>query len=78
MIRSKYEKIPIVVRYHDLSREKELLENGANIVVPETYETGLQLGGAVLKEIGVSEYEVSRLKNKFRAGNYIYSKEATD
>jgi len=39
--------------------------------VPETYETGLQLGGAVLKSIGVSEFEVSRIKNQFRAGNYI-------
>jgi len=66
-----YPHLPIVVRAKDLSNAEELRANGAKIVVPETYETGLQLGGAVLKAIGVSEFEVSRIKNQFRAGNYI-------
>jgi len=69
-IRNISEDVPIIVRDSDLSAQSQLLAIGANSVVPETYETGLQLGGAVLKTIGVSEYEVSRIKNKFRAGNY--------
>ena len=66
-----YPLLPIVVRASDLSNSKELYASGAKIIVPETYETGLQLGGAVLKAVGVSEFEVSRIKNLFRAGNYI-------
>jgi CPA2 family monovalent cation:H+ antiporter-2 len=63
--------LPIVVRAKDLSQAEELHAVGAKIIVPETYETGLQLGGAVLKSIGISEFEVSRIKNQFRAGNYL-------
>lgn len=70
-IAKAYPKLPIVVRAKDLSKSTELYAIGAKIIVPETYETGLQLGGAVLKSIGVSEFEVSRIKNQFRAGNYI-------
>ena len=70
-IANLYPDLPIVVRAKDLSKAEELYAAGAGIIVPETYETGLQLGGAVLKTIGVSEFEVSRIKNLFRAGNYI-------
>lgn len=71
IISKVYPRLPIVVRSIDLSKTDELYGAGASIIVPETYETGLQLGGAVLKSIGVSEFEVSRIKNQFRAGNYI-------
>ena len=71
IISREYPQLPIVVRSKDLSNTAELYGVGASIIVPETYETGLQLGGAVLKSIGVSEFEVSRIKNQFRAGNYI-------
>ncbi|AZL15450.1 cation:proton antiporter domain-containing protein [Rickettsiales endosymbiont of Stachyamoeba lipophora] len=77
-IRNKYKNIPIIVRYRDMSQQNELKAKGATAVVPETYETGLQLGGAVLKAVGISEYEVSRIKNKFRAGNYLYAKESDE
>lgn len=66
-----YPHLPIVVRSKDLSDAESFYAAGAKIIVPETYETGLQLGGAVLKAVGVSEFEVSRIKNLFRAGNYI-------
>jgi len=71
IITRTYPKLPIVVRSKDLDKAAEFYEAGAKIIVPETYETGLQLGGAVLKAIGISEFEVSRIKNQFRAGNYM-------
>lgn len=71
IIAKNYPRLPVVVRAKDLSKSTELYSSGASIIVPETYETGLQLGGAVLKSIGVSEFEVSRIKNQFRAGNYV-------
>lgn len=71
VIREYMQDIPIVVRAKDLSHEKEWYNAGATMIVPETYETGLQMGGAVLKSVGVSENEVSRIKNQFRKGNYV-------
>lgn len=71
IISINYPTLPIVVRANDLSKAQELYAAGAKVIVPETYETGLQLGGAVLKAVGISEYEVSRIKNLFRAGNYV-------
>ena len=73
-IRDKYDKVPIIVRSEDLSEEEKYMNAGATNVVPETYETGLQLAGAVLKSVGFSEFEVSRIKNRFRAGDYVYAK----
>lgn len=73
-----YPELPVVVRSNDLMNAQELLELGATTIVPETYETGLQLGGAVLKSVGISDAEVSRLKNQFRAGNYVLARRAED
>lgn len=75
VIRDNFAKIPIIVRAKDLQNEQELYKVGASIIVPETYETGLQMGGAVLKSVGISENEVSRIKNQFRMGNYIMAQE---
>lgn len=75
VIRDHLSKIAIIVRAKDLQNDQELYKVGATIIVPETYETGLQMGGAVLKSVGVSENEVSRIKNQFRLGNYIMAQE---
>lgn len=74
-IRKKYPALPIVVKTEDLRNVKALDTIGATVIVPEKYEAGLQMAGALLKAIGVTEIEVSRLKNKFRAGNYKQAKE---
>lgn len=74
-INSKYPYLPIVVRADDLRMANTLKKIGAMVIVPEAYEAGLQLAGALLKATGVSEAEVSRIKNHFRAGNYEATKE---
>ncbi|MCZ6902388.1 MAG: hypothetical protein O7D30_05620 [Rickettsia endosymbiont of Ixodes persulcatus] len=33
-----------------------------------------QIGGTVLKHIGISEQEINRIKVQFRLGNYIIAK----
>jgi CPA2 family monovalent cation:H+ antiporter-2 len=78
LISTNFAELPIVVRSKDLSDAVDLYQAGAKIIVPETYETGLQLGGAVLKSVGISEFEVSRIKNQFRSGNYILAKEIVE
>jgi CPA2 family monovalent cation:H+ antiporter-2 len=75
VIREHMPDIPVVVRAKDLSSERDLYKVGATTIVPETYETGLQMGGAVLRSVGISENEVSRIKNQFRLGNYIMAQE---
>jgi CPA2 family monovalent cation:H+ antiporter-2 len=73
-IHQRYPSLPVILRVEDLSHLEsfqESSEGGVLIAVPETYETGLQLGGAVLKTVGISEFEISRIKNQFRAGNYV-------
>lgn len=74
-INKEFPDIPIVVKTADLRSLNALEKIGATVVVPEKYEAGLQMAGALLKAIGVTEFEVSRLKNKFRAGNYKHAKE---
>lgn len=74
-INKEFPDIPIVVKAADLGSLSSLEKIGATVVVPEKYEAGLQMAGALLKAIGVTELEVSRLKNQFRAGNYKHAKE---
>jgi CPA2 family monovalent cation:H+ antiporter-2 len=71
IIRERAPHIPIIVRSRDLVNERNLYKAGASAIVPETYETGLQMAGAVLKSVGVGENEISRIKNQFRLGNYM-------
>jgi len=76
MIKKCTDEAPIIVRAKDLIHEEKLYNIGATTIVPETYETGLQMAGAVLKSLGISENEVSRIKNRFRLGNYMAAQEA--
>lgn len=69
-IHKEYPDIPIVVRSDDLTHSNALKKLGATIIVPEKFESGLQMAGALLAAVGMSTVEISRLKNEFRAGNY--------
>lgn len=76
-LRSIHETFPhlqIIARLKDLRNSTEFYDLGATTIIPQDYETGLQLGGAVLRSVGVSEYEVNRIKGQFRAGNYVVVK----
>lgn len=78
IISSTFPDISIIVQSKDLRSSSDLYESGVTIIVPEAYETGLQLGGAILKTLGISEYEISRIKNQFRAGNYVMAQRDED
>ena len=43
---------------------------GANIAVSEMFETSLQLGGALLKSIGITDQEILRITKIFRDRDY--------
>lgn len=71
IISTAFPEISIVIRSKDLRSSSELYDAGATIIVPEAYETGLQLGSVILKTLGISEYEVNRIQSQFRTGNYV-------
>ena len=73
-INSNYQDIPVVVKLKNLKNAREFYDLGATTIIPESYETGLQIGGIVLKNIGISEQEINRIKVQFRLGNYIIAK----
>ncbi|EER21092.1 MULTISPECIES: monovalent cation:proton antiporter-2 (CPA2) family protein [spotted fever group] len=73
-ISSNYQDIPVVVKLKNLKNAREFYDLGATTIIPESYETGLQIGGIVLKNIGISEQEINRIKVQFRLGNYIIAK----
>ncbi|WP_342637909.1 cation:proton antiporter [Orientia tsutsugamushi] len=75
-ISNNFSHIAIIVKAKDLQRSNEFYECGATVIVPSDYEVGLQLGSEVLKVIGISDYEVNRIKNQFRSGNYVATKQS--
>lgn len=70
-ISTHFPGVEVIIRAKDLNRSAELYEAGATTIIPVDYETGLQLGGAVLKFANISEFEIVRVKAQFRAGNYV-------
>lgn len=73
-ISSSFPDLEVIVRLKNLKNAREFYDAGATTIIPENYETGLQLGGAVLKFMGISEYEINRIKGQFRSGNYVMAK----
>ncbi|MCF8462651.1 MAG: cation:proton antiporter [Rickettsiaceae bacterium] len=67
--------VTVIVKTKDLLSANELYDAGASIIVPSDYEIGLQLGGAVLDTVGISDYEIARIKAQFRSANYIVNKQ---
>ncbi len=62
--------LPILVRARDNRHTDELTEAGATLVVPEMIEGSLQLGGALLQALGLSETEVAAELARVRSAAY--------
>lgn len=65
-IREACPQLPIVARSRDEKHAQELRRLGANQVIPETLETGLQLSAAVLHSLGVPELAISQVIERER------------
>jgi CPA2 family monovalent cation:H+ antiporter-2 len=75
-VRALRQDVPIIVRAKNLQQVEWLERLGANIAIAEMFETSLQLGGALLKEIGVDDAEITRVVQSFREGDYALTREA--
>ncbi|MGI4752886.1 MAG: cation:proton antiporter, partial [Janthinobacterium lividum] len=73
-VTANYPDMQVIVKLKSLKNSREFYDLGATTIIPESYETGLQIGGTVLKFIGISEQEINRIKVQFRLGNYIVAK----
>lgn len=75
-IREKYPAIPIIARARNIEQVRKLETAGANLAIAEMFETSLQLSGALLKELGVSDMEITRIIELFRAEDYALTRSA--
>jgi monovalent cation:H+ antiporter-2, CPA2 family len=75
-IRELNHDIPIIVRAKNFEQVQKLEKAGANLAVAEMFETSLQLGGALLKSIGIADFEVTRIIELFRAEDYALTRTA--
>lgn len=62
--------LPIVARAHDRAHALELERLGASAAVPETLEASLQLGGQVLRSMGLSHGSCDDIIEHFRLRDY--------
>jgi CPA2 family monovalent cation:H+ antiporter-2 len=68
-IRREFSQLPLLARAHDEDHARALLEAGANLVMPESMEAGLQLSACVLETVGLSHataMEVIRNERELR------------
>jgi len=58
-IRREFKTVPLFARARDEHHAHALKEAGANLVMPETLEAGLQLSGFVLQALGIADDKVA-------------------
>ena len=75
-IRETYRHLPIIARAKNIDKVLKLESAGATLAVAEMFETSLQLGGALLKSLGVTDYEIARIIDIFRAEDYAITRES--
>jgi CPA2 family monovalent cation:H+ antiporter-2 len=70
MLRQHYPELPILARGRDRAGCVALQEAGATATVLEAMESGLHLGAAVLRALGVGDSDTAMAVTKFRDNNY--------
>lgn len=73
-IRELNRDLPIIARARNMDQIHKLEEAGANLAVSEMFETSLQLGAALLRSVGVTDFEVTRILDIFRAEDYAMTR----
>ncbi len=71
-------QLPIIVRAKNIDQVQQLERLGASLAIAEMFETSLQLGGALLKQIGIEEQEIASVLEAFRASDYALTRVAEE
>ena len=74
-IHMHYPNLEVIVRAEDFKHGRNLRKLGASATVPATIEVGLQMGGALLKNLGISDHEIMDIKERFRRNDYSFTEE---
>ncbi len=69
-LHQRYPALHIFVRARDNRHRRRLEAAGASVIVHETYEMSLQLGGKVLRRLGTAEDKVAEIIHDHRADDY--------
>jgi len=73
-LRTAAPALPIIARGRDLARVLALEAAGADLAISEMFEASLQLGGALLKSMGVTDQEITRIVQIFRDRDYALAR----
>lgn len=73
-IRELNHELPIIARAKNFEQIHKLESAGANRAVSEMFETSLQMGAALLRSIGINDYEISRILDIFREEDYAMTR----
>ena len=65
-----YKKVRIISRAMDYKHSKDIRKLGADRVIPERIEIGLQLGGVALEVLDSIKHNISSIKEDVRKNNY--------
>lgn len=70
LLHSLYPALHIFVRARDSDHRQRLETAGATVIVHETFELSLQLGGSVLRRMGTTDEEIQEIIHDLRAEDY--------
>ena len=74
-ISASFPETSLIARVEDYRHAKGIRKLGADIAVPSAVETGLQLAGALLRDLGTADHEILTLKRQVRQNNYLITEE---
>jgi glutathione-regulated potassium-efflux system ancillary protein KefC len=67
--REAFPQLPILARARNVTHYYDLMDRGVTVIERETFESALQLGRSVLRELGFGAFEARQAAMKFRAHN---------
>ncbi len=70
LMREHYPGVAVHARAHDRQHCDQLLKAGATIAISESLEASLQIGGAVLNAVGISDEDTTAVIEAFRKEYY--------
>lgn len=73
-LKAQAPSLPVIVRTSDLQHLLQLEDSGADVAVSEMFEASLQLGAAVLRQMNITEQEITRVVEMYRDQDYALTR----
>ncbi len=69
VVKNLYPDLPIIVRAKHIENIEQLKAEGATYVVPEAFESSIQIGKLTMRVLGIAEDEINHITQNFREKN---------